>query len=119
VIHRHGEIAFVFGLVAVLTWYLARRRGAGQSLRQALTAVCVLLAVQGLVGLDQYETHLPTELVWVHVVLATLTWLATLWAALVAGRRPAQSPTIAPLEAPARALQDGSSRAHAELIPGN
>jgi heme a synthase len=119
VIHRHGEIAFAFGLVAVLTWYLARRRGAGQSLRQALTAVCVLLAVQGLVGLDQYETHLPTELVWVHVVLATLTWLATLWAALVAGRRPAQSATIAPLEAPARALQDGPSRPHAELIPGN
>ena len=27
----------------------------------------MLLALQGAVGLDQYETHLPTELVWVHV----------------------------------------------------
>ena len=32
--------------------------------------LCVLLALQGAVGLDQYETHLPTELVWVHVGLA-------------------------------------------------
>jgi heme a synthase len=50
-----------------------------------LTVLCVLLALQGVVGLDQYETHLPTELVWVHVCLACLTWLATLWAACAAG----------------------------------
>jgi heme a synthase len=103
VIHRHGEIAFVFGLAALLTWYLARRRGAPPTLQRALTAVCVLIALQGAVGLDQYETHLPTELVWVHVTLATLTWLATLWAACVAGRAcsrealreaPAQAPEV-------------------------
>jgi heme a synthase len=50
-----------------------------------LTVLCVLLALQGLVGLDQYKTHLPTELVWVHVALACVAWLATLWAALTAG----------------------------------
>jgi heme a synthase len=50
-----------------------------------LTALCVLLALQGVVGLDQYETHLPTELVWVHVGLACLTWLSTIWAACAAG----------------------------------
>jgi hypothetical protein len=37
------------------------------------------------VGLDQYKTHLPTELVWVHVGLACLSWLAALWAACEAG----------------------------------
>ena len=119
VIHRHGEIAFVFGLAALLTWYLARRRGAGQSVQQALTSVCVLLAAQGLVGLEQYETHLPTELVWVHVVLATLTWLATLWAAFVAGHRPARDAAVALPALPARAPETGPSRAPAELIPGN
>ena len=36
-------------------------------------------------GLDQYETHLPTELVWVHVGLACGAWLAALWAACAAG----------------------------------
>jgi cytochrome c oxidase assembly protein subunit 15 len=42
--------------------------------------------LQGIVGLDQYKTHLPTELVWVHVSLASLTWLAVLWTACAAGR---------------------------------
>ena len=41
----------------------------------------VLLALQGFVGLDQYKTHLPTQLVWVHVGLACCAWLAAVWAA--------------------------------------
>jgi len=86
VIHRHAEIAFVYGLAAVGAWWLARRRAADPTVRRWLTILCVLIALQGAVGLDQYETHLPTELVWVHVGLACLTWLATLWAALAAGR---------------------------------
>ena len=85
VIHRHAEIAFVFSLVAVAVWLLARRRTAPQAVRRPLTALCVLLALQGVVGLDQYETHLPTELVWIHVGLACLTWLSTVWAACAAG----------------------------------
>ncbi len=59
VIHRHGEIALVFGLAALAVWWLARRREADPLLRRALTALCVLIALQGVVGLDQYETHLP------------------------------------------------------------
>ena len=86
VIHRHAEIAFVFSLAAVAVWFLARRLAAPQRIRRPLTVLCVLLALQGFVGLDQYETHLPTELVWVHVGLAALTWLSVLWAACAAGR---------------------------------
>ena len=67
VIHRHAEIALVFSLAAVVVWWLARRREAGPAVQRPLTVLCVLLALQGVVGLDQYETHLPTELVWVHV----------------------------------------------------
>jgi cytochrome c oxidase assembly protein subunit 15 len=84
VIHRHAEIAFVFSLAALGVWWLARRRGA-DSVRRPLSILCVLLALQGVVGLDQYETHLPAELVWVHVVLACLTWCSTLWAACAVG----------------------------------
>ena len=40
----------------------------------------VLLAAQGLVGSVQYELQLPTDMVWVHVLLATVTWLVVLWA---------------------------------------
>jgi cytochrome c oxidase assembly protein subunit 15 len=55
-------------------------------LRHAVTWVCVLVAAQGVVGTVQYETHLPSELVWVHVVGATLTWLSVLWSVAAAGR---------------------------------
>jgi cytochrome c oxidase assembly protein subunit 15 len=88
VIHRHAEIALVFSLLAVGVWGLAHRSGPARPdplVRRALTALCVLLALQGAVGLDQYETHLPAELVWVHVGLACLAWLAALWAACAAG----------------------------------
>ncbi|MGH2903103.1 MAG: COX15/CtaA family protein [Solirubrobacteraceae bacterium] len=94
VIHRHAEIAFVFSLAAVAVWLLARRRQAPPAVRRPLTVLCVLLALQGAVGMDQYETHLPAELVWIHVGLASLTWISTLWAACAAGR-------LAPQEAPA------------------
>jgi cytochrome c oxidase assembly protein subunit 15 len=97
VIHRHGEIALVFGLVALLVWWLARRPArigpsgsvagpADPLVRRFSTVTCVLIALQGAVGLDQYETHLPTELVWVHVSLASLTWLSVLWTACAVGR---------------------------------
>ena len=86
VIHRHAEIAFVFSVAAVALWWLSRRRPATAMVRRSLTVLCVLLALQGAVGLDQYETHLPTELVWVHVVLASLSWISVLWAACAAGR---------------------------------
>jgi cytochrome c oxidase assembly protein subunit 15 len=92
VIHRHAEIAFVFSLFAVFVWWLARRRGAEELVRRCTTVLCVLLALQGAVGLDQYETHLPTELVWVHVVLACGCWLTALWTAYAAGRLPRRLP---------------------------
>jgi heme a synthase len=112
VIHRHGEIALAFGLAAVGAWFLARRRQAPERVTRPLTVLCWLLIVQGLVGLDQYKTHLPPGLVWVHVCLACLSWLTTLWAACAAGaaRRPqwarprrrseAQLRGVAPVEFP-------------------
>jgi cytochrome c oxidase assembly protein subunit 15 len=105
VIHRHAEIGLVFGLVAVGVWWLARRRGASPVLQRSLTVLCVLMALQGVVGLDQYETHLPAELVWVHVGLACFAWLAALWSAYAAGRlepHPAGSET--PSSSPAVSL---------------
>jgi heme a synthase len=86
VIHRHGEIALVFGLAALAVWWLARRHEADPLIRRSATVTCALIALQGIVGLDQYETHLPTELVWVHVSLASLTWVSVLWTACAAGR---------------------------------
>jgi cytochrome c oxidase assembly protein subunit 15 len=108
VIHRHGEIALLFGLASVAVWWLARRRWqARPTVQRSLTVLCVLLALQGVVGLDQYKTHLPTQLVWVHVGLACGAWLAAIWAACAAGalaprrsaitpERPASTPLAVP-----------------------
>jgi heme a synthase len=101
VIHRHAEIALAFGIAALLVWWLARSRAAELTVRRSLTALCVLLALQGAVGLDQYEMHLPTELVWVHVALACAAWIAALWAVYAAGSlapraEPAQERHAAP-----------------------
>jgi cytochrome c oxidase assembly protein subunit 15 len=85
-VHAHGAIAFAFGIAAVVVWVIAERRRADAEVRRALTWLCVLIAVQGVVGAIQYETHLPTEVVWVHVVLASLCWLCVLWAIAACGR---------------------------------
>jgi heme a synthase len=104
VIHRHGEIALAFGLLALATWWLAHRSGASHPadvvVRRSSTATCALIALQGLVGLDQYKTHLPTELVWIHVSLASLTWVSVLWTACAVGRLKPRVAPLGELEAP-------------------
>jgi cytochrome c oxidase assembly protein subunit 15 len=86
VIHRHATIAVLFGVTVVAVWLLQRRRGSSQRGLDPLTALGVLLAAQGLVGSVQFELALPADIVWVHVTLATLTWLTVLWAVAAAGR---------------------------------
>jgi cytochrome c oxidase assembly protein subunit 15 len=96
-IHQHGALATFLGLSAVGVWFLARARRADDQTRNALTAVCVLLACQGFVGATQYALKLPGEIVWFHVVLAATTWISLLWAAAAAGRL---APRSVPVEAP-------------------
>jgi cytochrome c oxidase assembly protein subunit 15 len=96
VVERHAAIATVFGLAAIAVWVLLRRPGGDRRAIRPLTAVIALLALQGAVGGVQWWTKLPGELVWVHVALATLTWLAMLWAVATAGRlQPRHAPAIA------------------------
>ena len=93
-VNRHGVLAGALGVLAVAVWLLARRRGANRELRTRLTRICLLLAVQGALGIVQYRTKLPSELVWVHVCLAALTWVGIVLAAIQAGspfRAPAQA----------------------------
>ncbi len=85
-IHQHATIAAIFGVAVIGAWFLARRRGASAQELDPLTVLGVLLAAQGLVGSVPYELKLPSEMVWVHVSLATVTWLALLWVVAAAGR---------------------------------
>lgn len=84
VVHRHATIAALFGIAVIGVWLLHRRREVQRTL-EPLTVVGVLLAAQGLVGSVQYELRLPADMVWVHVGLATVTWIALLWTTAAAG----------------------------------
>ncbi|MGI8428677.1 MAG: COX15/CtaA family protein [Solirubrobacteraceae bacterium] len=86
VIQRHATIAALLGVAVVVVWLVQRRRGAAGRALEPLTVLGVLLAAQGLVGSVQYELKLPSDMVWIHVTLATMTWVALLWAVTAAGR---------------------------------
>jgi cytochrome c oxidase assembly protein subunit 15 len=81
----HGHMATAMGIVAVLLWGVARHRGAGPALMRALTAVCLLMAAQGVLGLVQYHNALPAEVVWVHASLPAVLWTALVWSWVAAG----------------------------------
>jgi len=96
VVQRHAAIATAFGLAAIGVWFLLRRPGGDRRAARPLAWVLGLLALQGIVGGVQWELKLPGEIVWLHVALATATWLAMLWTVATAGRlepRGARSPT--------------------------
>jgi heme a synthase len=99
-VHRHGDLAGLLGVCAVGVWLLLGRRGAEQRLRRSVTVFCVLLAILGLVGAVQYATHLPAEIVWVHVTLATGAWVSLLWTVAVAGRLAPRSARLTAAAAP-------------------
>lgn len=86
VIHRHAELAALLGFAALWLWWVVRKRSEDPVLRRWTTVLCVVLALQGVVGLVQYETQLPTELVWIHVGLACSVWIAAIWTCFAAGR---------------------------------
>jgi cytochrome c oxidase assembly protein subunit 15 len=98
VVERHATIAALFGVATIGVWLLqrARRDAAHQTSSglDPLTVLCVLLAGQGLVGSVQYELHLPADMVWVHVGLATATWMAVLWSVAAAGRLAPRRATV-------------------------
>jgi cytochrome c oxidase assembly protein subunit 15 len=95
-VQRHAAIAAIFGAATVGVWLLLRREGGERRALRPLTYVIVLLAAQGVVGGVQWFAKLPGELVWIHVALATATWLATLWAVAAAGRlEPASQASLA------------------------
>ncbi|HEU4945188.1 MAG TPA: COX15/CtaA family protein [Solirubrobacterales bacterium] len=111
VVQRHSAIAAVFGVAAIAVWFLLRRPGGDSRAARPLGAVICLLALQGVVGGVQWALELPSELVWVHVALATVTWLAMLWAVATAGRlEPRDADSAAE---PAHLADDSEPRATA------
>jgi len=85
VVQRHSAIAALFGTAAIAVWFLLRREGGERRALRPLTIVIGLLALQGAIGGLQWALELPAGLVWLHIAVATLTWLAMLWTVAAAG----------------------------------
>jgi cytochrome c oxidase assembly protein subunit 15 len=96
-IHQHGTIASVLGVAVVGVYLWLRRRGAPADVLRPVAVAAILIAAQGAVGGIQYALEVPAEIVWVHVALAVLTWLALLWSTAAAGQ-PASVPLPAAAE---------------------
>jgi cytochrome c oxidase assembly protein subunit 15 len=101
VVQRHAVLATVYGLAAIVVWFLLRRPGGDRRAVRPLETVLGLLALQGAVGGLQWALELPTEIVWVHVAIATLNWLAMLWTVAAAGRLEPSGSSVAAADAPA------------------
>lgn len=101
-IRQHGALATFFGLACVGAWFLVRARRLDPVAQNWMTAVCALVACQGFVGIAQYSLELPAEIVWLHVVLSAVTWIALLMATAAAGRIGPPVDLVAP--APEREL---------------
>ena len=111
IVDRHGWFASALGLLAVATWWLARRRGADVHLRLRLTRICLLMGLQGVIGIVQYRLKLPAEIVWVHVATATVVWVGIVLAAMQVG---------SPLRAPAaRAAETAEAALSASGAPAS
>lgn len=98
-VQRHSAIAAVFGVAAIGVWFLLRRQGGDRRAARPLAWVIALLALQGVVGGAQWALELPSELVWLHIAIATTTWLAMLWTVATAGRlTPSAQRTTQPID---------------------
>jgi heme a synthase len=112
VVQRHAAIAAIYGFAAIAVWFLLRRPGGDRRALRPLTVVLGLLALQGVVGGVQWYLKLPTEIVWIHIALATCNWLAMLWTVASAGRLEPRGEAIPAVGEPG----EPSVRAPAEAL---
>ena len=91
-VHQHATVAVLFGLATILAWMLKRRQYGTLDPTEPITVLGILIAAQGLLGSVQYELQLPTQMVWLHGCLASVTWVVALWAWADTGRAVARRP---------------------------
>jgi heme a synthase len=83
---RHGHLGTATLILTSLLLLVLRRRDAPQALLRRVALLIGVYLAQGAVGLYQYYNGLPAEVVWIHIALATVTWVLMLFAVFEAGR---------------------------------
>lgn len=114
----HGIAMVVF--LAVTIWVLVqvRRHGIAEPVQRGATALLTVLVLQGAVGYTQYFTGVPPLLVGLHVLGASLVWVAVLnLVQQMATPRPLVDPAVHPADSD-RGIVDPGHLPHGDLVPG-
>ena len=86
IVQRHAAMAVIFALSVVAVIFIVRRKGGDSRAQKPLFVTLGMICLQIGVGILQWQLHLPAWLVWCHVALATLLWIAVLWSVATAGQ---------------------------------
>jgi cytochrome c oxidase assembly protein subunit 15 len=92
---RHATMAVIFAVSVLVVIFILRRQGGDRRAVKPLTVVLGMIGLQIALGITQWLLELPAILVWFHVAIATLLWVAVLWAVATAGqieKQPAPTP---------------------------
>jgi heme a synthase len=84
----HTDFVWIVTGLTVALWFVLRATGAGQGPRRRVAELFWVLMAQGVVGYVQYFTHVPVGLVEVHMLGASLVWIAMLRVVLALRERP-------------------------------
>ncbi len=101
-VERHSSMAGIFALSVIAVIFILRRPGGDRRALRPLYLILGLLLMQGIVGAVQWYNELPSGVVWLHVTIATLTWLTVLWAVASAGRLESREVGIESAQTPAQ-----------------
>lgn len=72
----HADVVMLLVGLSVATWFALRATGAGLPVRRAAGILVATELAQGVIGFVQYFTGLPVLLVGLHLLGASLVWVA-------------------------------------------
>ena len=83
---RHAAMAVIFAVGVLVVMIILLRQGGDRRALRPLQVTFGLIILQITLGITQWLLELPAILVWFHVVIATLIWIAVLWSVATAGQ---------------------------------
>jgi cytochrome c oxidase assembly protein subunit 15 len=97
----HADFAWVVVGLTVALWFVLRAVDAPRDPQRRVAELFGVLMGQGVIGYVQYFTHLPAALVDLHMLGASLVWIALLRVLLAMRERPLREPGDVPAAAAA------------------